>query len=387
MNRLKDRLDPLMKDFLQRGPAGCACAVRQRGNTLYENHFGYADLEAKKPVGQDTIYRVYSMSKPITCTAALMLYERGLFALNDPLEAYLPEFRNPRVFRRSDSGAISVSPASRPIRVRDLFMMTSGYPYPGEGTETGRELARAFDFLGKAPQDRPMTLRDFCRKLADVPLAFDPGTHWMYGLSHDVLGALIEVVSGKSFGQYLKEAIFDPLGMADTSFRIAPDKRERLSAIYDRADDGTLTKNISLDADYQPGATMESGGGGLLSTLGDYSRFAHALALGELDGVRLLGDHTIRHMAANHLTPQLLADYDWVQLAGYGYGLGVRVMMDPAAGGCNSNIGEFGWMGYAGTLVYIDPAEGLSIVYMQQMVPNLEEYHLPRLRDVVYGAL
>ena len=386
MNRL-DRLTPLLRHFTDIGPAGCALQVAQRGRTIYENHVGLADLEEQRPIGPDTIYRIYSMSKVITCTAALMLYERGLFALNDPLSEYLPEFKDPQVYRYTATGSLYASPAARPIRVKDLFLMASGYPYTGGDTATGRDLMKVFDLNTVASPGKGWSLRDFAKVLGKTPLAFDPGTHWMYGFSHDILGALIEALSGKSFGAFLKDEIFDPLGMADTSFRIGEGKLHRLCSLYDRADDGKLTKNLRLDDVYAPDAAYESGGAGMLSTLHDYGRFAQALAAGELEGVRLLGRHTVGLMAANHLSPQQMADYNWEQLAGYGYGLGVRVMVDQAAGGSAGNPGEFGWAGYAGTLVYMDPKEELSIVYMQQMIPNQEPYHLPRIRDVVYGAL
>lgn len=387
MNRL-DRLTPVLEDFVKKGPVGCAVKVQRRGETLYEQCVGYADAETKKPIAPDTIYRIYSMSKVITCTAALMLYERGLYALNDELSEYLPEFKNPQVYRHSANNSVFTAPAAGPIRVRNLFTMTSGYPYPGQDTETARHMAKTFEEVEKtALPDKQWTLRDFTKTLASIPLAFEPGSHWMYGMSHDILGAFIETVSGKRFGQFLQEEIFEPLGMKDTSFRIADDKKHRLCSLYDREDNGTVTKNTGMDSDYQPGAVFESGGGGLLSTLGDYGRFAQLLANGELDGVRLLSDHTIRLMSTNHLTPQQMVDYNWEQLAGYGYGLGVRVLVDPAAGGCNANIGEFGWAGLAGTLVFIDPKEQLSAVYMQQMLPNQEPYHMPRLRNVIYGGI
>jgi CubicO group peptidase (beta-lactamase class C family) len=300
----------------------------------------------------------------------------------------LPEFKNPQVYRYTARGAQYTSAAARSIRIRDLFMMASGYPYPDNTVETARQMAKAFEEVEKNTEPHsPFTLRDFTRKLAAIPLAFDPGTHWMYGMSHDILGAFIEVVSGKTFGQFLKDEMFDPLGMVDTSFRIAVNKRERLCSLYNRTEDGILTKNTDMDADYQPGAVFESGGGGLLSTLSDYSRLAQVLACGELDGVRLLNPNTIRLMSTNHLSTQQLADYDWPMLTGFGYGLGVRTLIDPAAGGCNSNLGEFGWGGMAGTIVIIDPKEQLSITYMQQLLPNREDYHTPRLRNVVYGAI
>ncbi|WP_246516737.1 serine hydrolase domain-containing protein [Lederbergia ruris] len=386
LKHLQTKLQPLLKKFVEKGPAGCALAVHRQGEKIFEDFVGVADLETGKPITADTIYRIYSMTKVVTCTAALMLYERGAFLLNDPLEEYLPEFKNPLVYRKSDTGEMYTSPASRSITVKDLFTMTSGLTYPGEGNETERQVAKAMQSLEK--QDKKMTTRQVSQALAAIPLAFDPGTRWHYGLSHDVLGALIEVISGKSFGQFLQEEIFDPLGMEDTFFRIPEAKKGRLCSNYRRNEQGELIKNTEMDANIQADAKFESGGGGLLSTLHDYSRFAQMLANGgTLDGERIIGRKTIELMATNQLRPENRENYNWNYLSGYGYGLGVRVMIDPALGGANSSLGEFGWSGLLGTWVTIDPVEKLSAVYMQQMLPNFESYHQPRLRSVIYGAL
>lgn len=387
-----DRFRPLtelLQRFTETGPAGCSCTIVQDGEVLYEQCFGYADVETKAPVRPDTLFRIYSMTKVITCTAALMLYERGLYLLNDPLGDYLPEYKHSEVYRHNPTGAISTSPAAGPIRIKDLFTMTSGLTYGGDRHETARDIAKLNEELrAKAANGEKYDIRSFARSLSSVPLAFDPGTHWQYGLSHDVLGALIEVLTGKSFGQFLKDEIFEPLQMHDTFFRIPGDKKDRLCSMYDRSDDGVLTKNTRLDANYQPDAVFESGGGGLISTLGDYSRFTQILAGGgRKDGVSLLSPHTIRLMATNHLGPEQLKDYEWPQQAGYGYGLGVRVMIDPPAGGSSSSIGEFGWSGMAGSWALIDPALKLSAVYMQQLIPSQEPYFHPRMRNVIYGAL
>lgn len=388
VSSLQNRLQPLLRDFVNKGPAGCALVVNHQGKTVFEDFVGYADLESKQKITSDTIYRIYSMTKVITCTAALLLYERGDFLLNDPLEEYLPEFKDPLVYRKSDSGEIYTSPASRAITVKDLFMMTSGLTYGGEGNETERNVTKAMQaFQEKDMQGEKMTTRQLSQALAAIPLAFDPGTSWQYSLSHDVLGAFIEEVSGKSFGQFLNEEIFEPLNMENTFFRIPETKKERLCTLYDRDDDGNLTRNTKMDANIQLDAKFESGGGGLLSTLHDYSRFAQMLANGgTLNGERIISRKTIELMATNHLTPDHLANYNWHYLKGYGYGLGVRVMVDPTLGGINGSLGEYGWSGLLGTWVMIDPKEELSAVYMQQMLPSFEAYHQPRLRNVIYGA-
>ncbi|CAN7436336.1 serine hydrolase domain-containing protein [Paenibacillus sp. LjRoot56] len=381
--RLEERLTPLLKSITEKGPAGCACTVVQRGEVLYKETLGYADLEKKQEITPDTIYRIYSMTKVITCVAALMLYEKGLYLLNDPLEEYLPAFKNQQTFR-DNNGTKSLSPVTNPILIKDLFTMTSGLTYPGEDTETERQTRTMLENVKRETMD----MQALSKGLATIPLEFDPGTRWKYGFSHDVLTALIEVLTGQTVGEFLKKEIFDPLGMIDTSFRITEDKRNRLCTIYDRPEGGALTPNTKTDASYQPGSRYESGGGGLLSTIGDYSQFAQLLAKGgEHEGVRLLSSKTIQLMATNHLNPQQLKDFNWQQLRGYGYGLGVRVMMDPAAGGSNSSIGEFGWAGLAGSYMLIDPKEELSVVYMQQMLPSQEPFIHPRLRAAIYGAL
>ncbi|MBD0382872.1 serine hydrolase domain-containing protein [Paenibacillus sedimenti] len=382
-DRLAERLTPLLKSFMEKGPAGCACTVVRRGEVIYQETLGYADLEKKKEIGPNTIYRIYSMTKVITCVAALMLYEKGLYLLNDPLGEYLPEFRNPQVYRYNDFGEKTLVPAAGPIRIKDLFMMTSGITYGGDGTETERQTRVIMENAAET-----MDTRTAVKALASVPLAFEPGTRWKYGMSHDVLAALIEVLSGQKFGEFLQKEIFEPLGMKETSFRIREDQRDRLCMMYDCAADGTLTPNIRMDACYQPDCQLESGGAGLLSTIGDYSRFAQALAKGgELDGTRILSPKTVQLMATNHLNAQQLRDFDWSQMSGYGYGLGVRVMIDPAAGGINGSVGEFGWAGMAGSYLLSDPKEELSIVYMQQMLPSREPFIHPRLRSVIYGAI
>ncbi|KRF02303.1 serine hydrolase [Paenibacillus sp. Soil766] len=381
--RLDERLTPLLKRIMEKGPAGCACTVVQRGEVIYKETLGYADLETKKAITPDTIYRIYSMTKVITCLAALMLYEKGLYLLNDPLEEYLPEFKNQQTFR-DNNGTKSISPATGPILIKDLFTMTSGLTYPGDGTETERHTRTMLENAKRETMD----MRALSNELASVPLEFDPGTRWKYGFSHDVLAALIAVLTGQTFGAFLQKEIFDPLGMTDTSFRISEDKRDRLCTIYDRPEGGALTPNTKTDANYQPGSRYESGGAGLLSTIGDYSRFAQLLAKGgEHEGVRLLSPKTVQLMATNHLSPQQLKDFNWQQMRGYGYGLGVRVMIDPAAGGNNGSIGEFGWAGLAGSYLLIDPKEELSVVYMQQLLPSQEPFIHPRLRAVIYGAL
>ncbi|MGG1517065.1 serine hydrolase domain-containing protein [Paenibacillus oryzisoli] len=382
-HRLAERLTPLLKTFLEKGPAGCACIVVHKGDILYQETLGYADVESKKEIAADTIYRIYSMTKVVTCVAALKLYEKGLFLLNDPLGDYLTEFQSPQVYSYNELGAKTTASAVRPIRIKDLFTMTSGLTYGGDNTETERQTRAIMENAAETKDTRTAV-----KALATVPLAFEPGTRWKYGLSHDVLAALIEALSGQTFGEYVQKEIFDPLGMKDTSFRLKEDMRDRLCTMYNRSADGIMTPTSRLDTCYQPDCKLESGGAGLLSTIGDYSFFAQMLSNGgKWNGTQILSPKTIQLMSANHLNPQQLRDFDWQQMSGYGYGLGVRVLLDPAAGGNNGSIGEFGWAGMAGSYVLIDPKEELTIVYMQQLLPSQEPFIHPRIRSVVYGAL
>ncbi|MDC3417341.1 serine hydrolase domain-containing protein [Aquibacillus salsiterrae] len=382
------RLDELLERFVENGPPGCALQIQCKGKKIYENFIGYADLEKEKRIQENTIYRIYSMSKVVTCVAALTLYEKGAFLLNDRLEDYLPEFSDLQVMIEKN-GEVVHEKAVRSIRIKDLFMMTSGLTYGGTATEVERQVSKVMELVneGNYPNDKT-PVRALSEALATVPLAFQPGDSWKYGLSHDVLGALIEVISGKTFGQFLKDELFNPLNMNDTFFLIPEVKRNRLSKLYNRSENGSLTVNTTMDERAEPGPVPESGGAGLFSTLSDYSRFAEMLANGgELDGSRILSRNTIRLMASNHLSEQQRKTYDWDYLKGYGYGLGVRTMVDLAEAGSNGAIGEFGWSGLAGTWVLVDPVNQLSAVYMQQMLPNFEAIHQPRLRNVIYGLM
>ncbi|MBB3113993.1 CubicO group peptidase (beta-lactamase class C family) [Paenibacillus phyllosphaerae] len=382
-------LRPLLRRFVDQGPPGCSLLVSQNGQVVFEDYVGYADAEKQQPIAPDTIFRIFSMTKVVTCAAALLLHERGLYLLNDPLEEYLPEFKNPLVYREQQQGEWIATPATQPIRVKDLFTMSSGLTYQGANSETERRINTLMNKLNEqAKNGQPFDNRTLSKGLAEIPLAFDPGTRWQYGLSHDVLGAFIEVLTGKTLAQFMQEEFFGPLQMRDTSFRITEEKRHRLAAMYLRDEAGTLSPTDLFDTTYPEDYRYESGGAGLLSTLSDYARFANMLALGgELDGVRIMNPRTIKLMAANQLTSEQMNDYNWGYLAGYGYGLGVRTMMDPAAAGSGASVGEFGWSGLPGTWMMVDPKEKLTAVYMQQMLPNLEAVHQPRLRNVIYGAL
>lgn len=373
-----------LEETIKTGPTGCALQVSRAGTVLYRGFHGFMDREKQNPVTPDTIYRIYSMTKVITCTAAMMLYERGAFLLDEPLYNYLPEYREMQVCQYDSAQSMHLEPAKMPIRIRDLFCMTSGFTYYGEDSETQRQVAKVYaDCKGQRAN-----LRETVRRLSRVPLAFEPGSRWYYGVSHDILGALIEVLSGKTLAQFFQDEIFTPLGMENTSFRLPAEKRQQLCGMYETQPDGSLLPHTTWHDYYEEKDVYESGGAGLLSTLEDYTRFTEALARGEKTGQRLLSPNTRALMAANHLTGQALRDYQTGSVrSGYGYGLGVRVMTDPVLGGCNGTAGEFGWGGLAGTWMLVDPARALSAVYMHQLVPNRGDEIHPRLRAMIYAML
>ncbi len=386
MARFED-LSALLQRFVKEGPAGCGCAVAKDGKTLYEGYFGYADLESKRPVAEDTVYRLFSMTKVIICTAAMMLFERGKFLLNEPLYEYFPEYRDTQVVETGPSGMVYTRRAKNPMLVKHAFSMAVGMPYSYGDSPTVREMAGVKDELQKKHGKYDIVTE--VKAMGNVPIAFDPGTHWLYGYGHDIVAALIQVVSGKTVGQFLQDEIFEPLGMKDTGYRFRDDIETRLVSHYKRDENGNMKKIPGfLDEFHQPDSIYESGGAGLYSTVNDYLKFSQMLANGGIyNGTRIIGRKTIDLMRSNQLNAEQLKDFNNSYLAGYGYGLGVRTLMSNAEGHSNGSAGEFGWTGALGTYVSIDPSEGLSMVYMHQMDPNMEEYHHLRVRAVVNGCL
>ena len=371
------KLEGLLDSFLDLGIPGVDCMVYCHGQPVFRHMAGYADQEAKAPVTEKTLWYLYSATKVVTCTAALMLYEEGKFLLDDPLSDYMPEFSSMTV--RKEDG--SVKPAKRPILIGDLFSMTAGFSYR---MDTPKLLEGVAATKGKAP------LREMMKYLAKEPLSFEPGENWQYSLCHDVLGGLIEVLSGMSFGQFLKERIFDPLQMKDTGFFPDESQKKRLAKVY-RYQKEKRTSIPCPPLPAGPGSQYESGGAGLFSSVEEYARFASALVTG-----KLLHPSTIRLMTGNRLDEKKLAAFRRSgepgfeksnERAGYGYGLGVRTMIDPIQGGSNGSLGEFGWGGLMGAYVLMDPKEQLALFYMQQTLNPPAGYTRARLRNVLYACL
>ena len=331
----------------------------------------------------DTIFPIASMSKVITVAGIMQLYEQGLFKLWDPVSQYLPGFKNPKIAKEKPDGSYEIVDAKGEVTMRQLFTMTSGVPYGWADTAAGRiRIEKEKEWMSN-PLSFPGTV-GYVNLVGQLPLAFEPGERWMYGFSIDVLGAVIEVLTGKSLGEYLKENVFDPLGMTDTGFFVPADKLDRIATLYNinegmkPSDRGAPTSKPEF----------ESGGGGMFSTVRDYSRFAQMLLHGgTLDGVRILGRKTIDLISTDHLTPEQRRSDNWDTQRGYGYGLGVRVMTNPELAGINGSVGEWGWDGAFGNWFCVDPKENLTCVYLTTNRPGEHYRFIPKLMASMYASL
>ena len=373
------RLDDVMQRFVDEGGLpGVLAFVARRGQVAYCRCFGEKDMAAHLPVEEDTIFRIYSMSKPITSTAVLMLMEEGHFLLSDPVSQYIPEFKDMRVFASMRLGETETVPAEREITIEQLLTHSAGLAYGLEQNEPADVL---YVEQGLLRRDEPTATK--IKRLAACPLARQPGTAWKYSVAVDVLGYLVEVISGQRFGDFLQQRIFAPLGMVDTAFRIAPEKLSRFSPLYGLGKDGKLEMWDPADGEYTTEALFESGGGGLISTVSDYWRFAQMLLNGgQLDGVRLLGPKTVELMTADHLTPAGIA----FDQPGHGFGLGVKVLHDVAAAGLLGSVGEYGWSGAASTYYWGDPQEEIVGLFMTQVIGPHAPFH-PLFKNLVYQAV
>lgn len=356
-----ERLDAHFRRLVDEGRiAGVVTWVARHGQIVHEDAYGLADIEAQRPMTKDSFFYVYSMTKPITSVALLMLYEEGRFQLGDPVARYLPELANLKLYAGEGAGGRMVlrDPARQPT-MQDVFRHTAGFLY-GPAGERGIDKAyREANVMGG-------TLAELTQRLGQLPLAYEPGTQWVYSVSHDVQARLVEVLSGLPFDQFVRERIFKPLNMNSTVFGRPEEIKNQFATIYGPNAEGKLVPTGALDA---PGAaTRVLGGFSISSTAADYGRFAQMLVnSGELDGVRLLSRKTIDLMDSNHLPPGVARGAAGGGTAGgEGYGLGVRVVIDPAMAGNLTSAGTFGWSGAAGTHFFVDRDEGLAAVFMIQ---------------------
>ena len=373
--------------------AGWAAVVTRNGKIAHATTRGLRDREAGLPVDWETRWRIYSMTKPVTSVAAMMLYEEGAFALTDPISRYLPEFARPTVYVKGAATAPYLVPATEPIRVWHLLSHTSGLTYGFHHAHPVDASYRAAGFEWGTPPG--LDLAAVCAEYAKLPLVFQPGTEWNYSVSTDVLGRLVEVVSGQPLDEFFRTRIFEPLGMADTAFWLEGAALDQLAALYTAAP-GTrkAVRNEAFGVTGRVRPACLSGGGGLVSTAYDYHRFTQMLLHeGELDGARLLGPRTIRLMRANHLPDgKDLAEIGRPLFAespfdGYGFGLGFSILENPAKAKSLSSTGEFAWGGAASTAFWVDPVERVTALFFTQLVPSSTHPIRPELGTLVYQAL
>jgi len=376
-----ERINAKMQDYVDRGKfAGFITAVARKGVVVHYEKFGVKSVETKKPMEFDTIFRIYSMSKPITSVAVMMLYEEGHFQLDDPVSKFIPEMKDLKVYQSGSKEDYTVEDLKRPITIRHLLTHTSGLAY-GFGDNVVDEIYKA-NYDGLFPWDG--TLKDMMNALCKIPLLHQPGAHFEYSMSTDVLGYLVEVISGQLFDAFLKERIFDPLDMKDTAFFIPKEKVSRFSALHRLDKQGKLEAQEEewgekyLNQDIQ----FYSGGGGLVSTASDYMRFGQMLLnKGQLDGKRILGRRTVKLMTSNHLRDKQREDR-----GGDGFGLGFSVKMDIPHKRSMATVGQYGWSGAASTDFWVSPQEEMIGLLLVQYMPFNSTIH-HEYRTLVYQAL
>lgn len=364
MSDLREKLTACMERAVEaKEAAGYGLLIMKNGQELCHAVAGYAELATGKKVERDSIFRLYSQSKPITAAAVMILAERGVIDLMDGVDKYLPGFSNGQII----DGNGKLTPAVRAPWIMELLGMTAGLCYP-DVDAAGREAARVFDLQqALIAEGRGMDTVTFCNELGKIPRAFQPGTCWRYSTCADILGAVVEVASGKKFGDFLKEEIFDPLGMKDTAFWVPAEKQDRLVTVYTRGEDGLKEyhrQHLAVGL-YDREPAWESGGAGLVSTLDDYAAFAGMLmGGGEYHGARILKPATVRYMTSPQLTAAQRA-YMWDSLGGYSYGKLMRHCVEPGACAHIASAGEYGWDGWLGTYFANLPEENITFLMFQ----------------------
>jgi CubicO group peptidase (beta-lactamase class C family) len=376
------RITEFMQRYVDEGKiAGFVTLVARKGNVVYFDKCGYQDIASKTPMSFDTIFRIYSMTKPITSTAFMMLFERGLVRLEDPVSKYIPEFKNIKVYRKGGK----LIDLTREILVHDLLDHTAGLSYGGFD-DTKIEVDKLYDEANLL--DSEITLEEMIQRIAKLPLVFQPGTSWLYSMATDVLGRLIEIISNSPLPEFLDEKVCRPLGMVDTAFSVPAEKAHRLSTLYGKTKESDLAVlDITLGGNYF-NPKLHLGGSGMVSVMSDYFRFAQfVLNKGELDGERLLGRKTMEYMTCNHLPANLLPISMGNPMPGFGFGLGFSVMMDVALSGMMGSVGLHGWGGWANTHFWVDPKEQLIGILMMQYIPSGTYPVTNDFRTAVYQAI
>ena len=390
-----ERISAWMDRYVDAGKLPCALTlICRHGEVVFARAVGQRDLESGGPIEMDSIFRIFSMSKPLTSVAVMMLYEEGIFQLDDPISRFIPCLANPTVMVSNADGGLQTRPANGPITIKQLLTHTAGFTY---GWNEEFSLGEMYQRAGVDFWPNSGMLAEVVEKASELPLLFEPGSRFGYGISTDVLGRFVEVISEQPLDVFMRQRVFEPLGMTDTGFSITPDKLDRLTTLYEAKGAGNTLARVDA-----PGSTLYaadnvttfSGGGGLLSTPADYLRFTEMLRRrGEFKGGRLLGSRTVDFMTQNHLPGDLAQmgdkDFDGWSIAGegVGFGLGFSVVLDPVRARTLCSVGEFSWGGIASTVFWVDPTEDITAMFLTQLTPS-STYKLRReLRVLTYQAL
>mgnify|MGYP005812355019 CR=1 FL=1 len=385
-----------MGSYVDRGKlAGLSTLVSRHGEIAHFESIGHRDRELKLPLERDSIFRIYSMSKPITSLALMMLFEEGHFQLNHEVHRYIPEFRKLRVWAGGTNAAWATKEPARPMTIRDLLTHTSGLTYGFMNQHPVDRMYRHAGIDGVRSDD--ITLKEMVERLADIPLLFSPGEYWNYSVSTDVCGYLVEVLSGRPLDEFLEARIFKPLGMVDTGFSVPKEKLGRFTANYEKnaqTREVTLIDKSDETSAYARPKRFLSGGGGLVSTMMDYWRFCQmCLNGGTFNGHRLISPKTLEFMTLNHLPggktmkQMSLSSFGELASEGAGFGLGFQVILDPAEAQSIGSPGNFSWGGAASTYFWIDPEEDLIAILMTQLMPSSTYPLRPQMQQLVYAAI
>lgn len=378
--------DKLLQSFIDRGLPGCSLHVAQRGKTIYEGYFGVTDLESGKKVDENSIFRLASMSKIPLYTVLMMLYEQGKFLMTDPIGDYLPDWKKSTKYVKKTDGSYDVVPTERPLIIKDAMTMKCGLPYCNFDGPTD-------DIVMKGMQEcmRPLwdkgyyTLSEHLTAMSKAPLACEPGTQWIYGFSSEIAAGLIEAICDMPINDVFRKMLYEPLGMTSTDAIFFGDTKDRMVSLYAKNSEGKLVPGPTFfDKKHLPGAENEAGWGRVFTTGGDFTKLMQMLACGgTYEGRHYMSRKTIDLLRTNTLGHVFSDNYN----GGYGYGYGFRTLVDKQQANSNGSLGSFGWTGGFGTWCEADPEEGVSIVYMHNLMPNDEEYYHPRIRAVAYGLL
>lgn len=388
------KLDDLLRGFAENSVPGCACAIARDGKLLYEGYYGYADLAQKQPVTPGSLFRQASMTKLVTYTILMMLYEQGKVRMEQPLSDFFPEWAHKTKYVQGTDGSLREEPLSRPITVADATIMSCGLPYCFAPAAADCQnpvllaMSRAMEPIWAKGHYR---VREAIRAIAPVPVAFDPGTHWMYGFGSELIGGVVESLTGMPLYLAMRRYIFEPLGMRDTDTLFRDDLESRLVRAYRITDEGFQPFPDSFDRSQRPGEENEDGKPSVMTNVRDFSRLLQMWACGGVyEGSRLMREDTLALMRTNQLSDAALAEFQTENggyNAGYGYGYGVRTLMGRCPGEACGHMGSFGWTGGLGTWCEADPVSHVSIVYMHNMSPNQELYHHHKVRETAYACL